>query len=129
VLADLTPPSDLIVVATDQQEPPNAVRIKFDAAALVQFSATLGTTVIASPPGDDQLFTTMDSVLIFRPKGFARSTEEYKFVAVGGSGGASPAIASTYGTRLDGDFPQAAPALPSGDGAEGGDFVFRLLVK
>jgi hypothetical protein len=130
VLGVLKAPDDTLTLPA-AEEFPNAIDITFDAAVPWDTSsATLGQSVVVKPASAaDKLITFPSMLRIYRPDGFPPSRRPYKFVVVGGPGGAgpaSPAITATSGTRLDGDYP---PGLPSGDGTEGGDFTFLLQVN
>src|SRR5262249_28022785 len=113
---------------------PDVVEIVFDSTVPWDTSsAVLKQSVIVSPgANNDKLYPIGNVLRIFRPEGFRFLQKPGKFVIIGGpdnAGPASPAITAMDGTRLDGDYPQATPALPSGDGTEGGNFAFRLLVS
>jgi hypothetical protein len=131
VLAELAPPSQTITVKLEQQ--PEIVEVEF-AAAVDYDPATviLDKSLVVTPPSslDKPITTTPANVVrIWRQRGFKHG--QYEFVVRGDPGAANlPTINATDGTRLDGEFPNSGGAgWHSGDGSEGGDFAFKLVVN
>jgi hypothetical protein len=131
VIAELQPPAKTVVAPFSDS--PSIVEVQFDLAmAYDPATAILGQSFLVGPAsGLDKLITTVPGnvVRLYRQRGFRKG--KYKFTLVGDPGGAGPsAIQAVDGTRLDGEFPGAGGVgWHSGDGSEGGDFVFILVVK
>jgi hypothetical protein len=131
VLAELAPPNNTITVTLKQQ--PEIVEVEFDASiAYDTATAVLGKSFVVNPPSKlDKLITSAPGnvVRLWRQRGFRPG--EYKFLLRGDPGpGNVLTIDATDGTHLDGEFPTSGAAgWHSGDGGEGGDFVFQLVVK
>jgi hypothetical protein len=129
----LEPPNPVIRLQPDPIA--NVLEIQFDPAVPYNAaSVVLGQSLVVGPlPGVvDQLFTMPHAIRVYRPSptGFNRGHTK-----VGLTGGpdvagpaAPPAVTSAAGTRLDGEFPTAGgPGWHSGDGTEGGIFVFDIV--
>ena len=131
VVTELVPPSDVLSIPLKQQFTPDVIEFTFaPAGAWDPASAVLAKSVLVQPANKaDKLYTIGDTLRIYRPGGFSK---EAVITVVGGPDGGptgSAAVMSLNSTRLDGNYPQAIPALPSGDGTEGGDFVVKLDIN
>jgi hypothetical protein len=109
-----------------ETEEPNALDVVFANAAVEFGSVQDGQTFIVEAPGGP-----LPGQVIARPANTVRwvlreprsfREGEYKVVLVADG---NPAIQSQDGHRLDGE---PREQMPSGDGNEGGDFVFRLRI-
>jgi hypothetical protein len=131
VLAELAPPNPVIKVA---REPlPEVIEIEFEPSPLYdQSSVVLGDSLaVTGGKTRYKLFHLPGNVLrIQRLKGFQAGGYRFELIGDPGAGGASPqAIVAQDGTRLDGEFPTSGGAgWHSGNGTEGGNFLFELEV-
>jgi hypothetical protein len=129
-LATMQDPGTLLEVAgTDS---PSGIEVKFENAALDYNSVIDGSTFDvrlnnAKRPG--QITALPNNTVLWNPRDPAiLPVGRYKITLVGGP--PLPAITSAPSLglprfQLDGEPLQ----LPSGDGTEGGDFVFRLHIR
>ncbi len=120
--------SDTITVKAQQR--PDVVEITFD-GSYDPTSVVLGDSfqVIKKFPSDRLLVSAASNVVrVHRKAGFKAG--EHRFLLVGDPSPVTKstrAIRAADGTRLDGEG--AGHGLPSGEGTEGGDFKFRLVVR
>jgi len=109
---------------------PNRIQVGFGGVAVEPGSATPEATfVIVDPAGNTlrgRTFGAPNNTVVWLSDDFVGFDEGNYRVFLIGDG--PPAIAATNGTRLDGEFIEPLSVKPSGDGTEGGDFVFEFRV-
>lgn len=131
-VAELVPPDDKMVVTAERRA--NVIEIAFDPAVAYDPSSTVldDSVYVLKKQSGDHLITGIagNALRIFRPDGFQPGEYEVVLIGDGDAGGGKPhPVRATDGTRLDGEFPAAGGAgWHSGDGSEGGDFKFGLVV-
>ncbi len=126
VVAEMTKPTASMTASVSKQ--PDVIEIEFTGALDPDSVAMPATIDVQRPTGLPlgQVSTGPGNLVrYYQPDGL-RGT--YTVRLIGGPPGpsADPAIRSLAGLRLDGDM---TAAWPSGDGNEGGDFGFRLVVE
>jgi hypothetical protein len=127
-LGTLDRPDQPPVVRHNDQ--PNRIQVEFSEAVVEPGSATPDETFIVLDPGGNKLrgqtFGAPGNMVVWLGDDFASFEAGPHQVLLIGDG--PPAIAATNGTRLDGEFIEPLSVKPSGDGTEGGDFVFEFRV-
>lgn len=127
IIAELVPPKKTITVKAEDK--PEIIEIEFDSPYDAS-SVVLGKSFVVSASPANKLITTAPGnvIRLWRQKGFQPT--KYSFRLRGDPAAAGePVVMSVDGTRLDGEFPSSGgPGWHSGDGTEGGDFVFVLVV-
>lgn len=124
-IGQLASGKDTITVKAAQS--PDVVEVAFD-AAYDQNSIVLSDSFqVIKKLKTDQLIKTGSSVRLYRKAGFKPGKYQLRLIGNAGDFGSTQAILASVGTRLDGEG--ASKGLPSGDGSEGGNFTFTLMVE
>jgi hypothetical protein len=127
VVGTLSPPSKQIAVSAAKRA--DVVELTFD-RPYDKTTLVIGNSVQISPSGGDSLiFMPPTVVRVHRAERFKKGTTT-AFKLFGTPTGSHQPIRSSDHTRLDGNFPASgAPGWQSGDGTEGDDFTFEVVVK